>query len=85
MNDIVSFLEEELSKIYEAQTINGISNFTTDDAIVRVSYVEGLGGIIVEYAENQSDAENNRYEDGDVHKGDDKEQILKEILEEIKG
>lgn len=85
MNDIVSFLTEELSKLYEEQEINGILNFITDDAIVRVSYVEGLGGIIVEYAENQSDAENNRYEDGDVHKGDDKEQILKEILEEIKG
>lgn len=85
MNDIVSFLTEELSKLYEEQEINGILNFIADDAIVRVSYVEGIGGIIVEYAENQSDAENNRYEDGDVHKGDDKEQILKEILEEIKG
>lgn len=85
MNDIVNFLTEELAEIYEEQTINGILNFKTDDAYVRVSFVEGLGGIIVEYAESMSDAENNRYEDGDVHKGDDKDQILKEILEEIKG
>lgn len=83
MNDILEYVISELSKKYDTETINGEKCFITKNEVFKVSYIKGLGGIIAEYAESKGEAKKNRYEDGDVHKGDNAETILMEILSEI--
>lgn len=83
MNDILNHVMAGLSEKYDMEIVNDKEHFIVNDALIRVSYVKGLSGIVVEYAGNKEAAEHYMYEDGDVHTGDDADQILQEILEEI--
>jgi len=37
------------------------------NAYYKITYVKGLNGYVIEYAESKHEAENNLYEDGDIY------------------
>ena len=75
MSDFIKPCEKELCNLlinlgFEVENMNDIKAYKYKDSYYRFTFIEGLGGIVIEYAENLNDAMNNLYEDCDIIRTD---------------
>ena len=49
------------------EIVNGRTNYVRNGKYRKVTYVEGLQGFVIEYADSLHEAQKNLYEDGDVY------------------
>lgn len=84
LKKIIAWIEEELSKRFDNTEISGRRCFVTDGGYYRIDHMCG-NTLIVEYAENESEYEKNRFEDGDTFDINyfENDDILQCILKDI--
>ena len=84
MKEVKAFIENELRKKYQAETINDEITFVgSESTIVKIGTIGK--SIVVEYSDNRKDAKNNIYEDGGVFSTEiySNDEILRLVIEEI--
>ena len=85
MSNFIKPCEKKLSNLlislgFEVENINDVKTYKYKDSYYRFTFVEGIGGVVLEYAENLEDAKKNLYEDSDIFRTDmDQEQLLNHI------
>ena len=85
MSDFIKPCEKELGNLlinlgFEVKNMNDMKTYKYKNSYYRFTFVEGLGGIVIEYAENLTDAMNNLYEDCDIIRTDkDQDQLFNHI------
>lgn len=84
MNEVINFISEFLNNHYEMKMVRKENCYDIHDGFIKITPVESSSSIIVEYAENMNDVENNLYEDSGLYPISlGKERILELIKEEI--
>ncbi|MDK7187149.1 hypothetical protein HMPREF2758_02755 [Facklamia sp. HMSC062C11] len=83
---ILNEIDRILSEKFEKTSVNNKDCFKVNDGtIFKVSFIEDFNGFVVEYAENDKNARNSLFEEGDLINCDLKiEEIIKMILNEIR-
>ncbi len=86
---MMSKLNEVLDQRFEKMDVEGIRYYKLPDRqIITITAITEWRGIVVEYAENEKEAEMNWFEDGDVFylaDYEDVESYIKAIMGEIEG
>lgn len=84
--EIYNGLINRLESIYKSRDINGKKCFLRSDcSLFAVDYIGSFASAVVEYADNFTDAELNRFEDGDLFSivDQDEEKLFQSIIREI--
>jgi len=69
---------------FEEKKINDLKVYNHKDSYYKFTFVEGLGGVVLEYAVNLNDAKKNLYEDCEIFRTDkDSEQQVFNDMENI--
>ena len=79
-------LETRFADIFEKCNIKGRACFrTADGRIIGLDFMGPYGALVIEYAENETEAKLNRFEDGDLFflEGMDEETMFRAMLKEI--
>lgn len=82
----ISSLEKRLESIYKTCQINDRLCFLRPDgSLITLGYILSFGAVIVEYADNESEARLNRFEDGDQFSIEDldEETMFQKIVFEV--
>jgi len=71
MNETIKSIEKKVSNLlislgFEPKNVNNARVYAYEDSYYKFTFIKGLGGFVVEYAETIGDAEKNLFEDCDV-------------------
>lgn len=67
IEDRIATLNDRLAKEYQKRTVRKREYFIRKDGFLfSLDYLLPYGAIVIEYAENESEAKLNRFEDGDL-------------------
>ncbi|WP_455715428.1 hypothetical protein [Anaerosporobacter sp.] len=84
MQEIIEYVNQYMSKHYEENQIGNAICYLVDNGFVKISPVKSISSVVIEYAENKGDAENNLFEDSGMYEISlGKEKILELIKREI--
>ena len=86
IEDRIAKLNGRLAKEYQKRTVGERECFIRKDGFLfALDYILPYEAIVIEYAENESEAKLNRFEDGDLFylKEMDEEAMLQAMLREI--
>jgi len=86
IEDRITALNGRLAKIYQKRTVRDRKCFVREDgALFVLDYLLPYEAIVIEYAENESEAKLNRFEDGDLFylAEMDEEAMFQAMLQEI--